>query len=98
LPAQAHADGALIQLAAGFDAFACAVAHHYGLENPDRASLWETTWVARLVEAAEHDLRAILHAVEREADPPTAKAVLWHYGPETIPLSMGKVMAPRVVR
>jgi hypothetical protein len=63
LPAQAHADGALIQLAAGFDAFACAVAHHYGLENPDRASLWETKWVARLVEAAEHDLRAILHAV-----------------------------------
>ena len=51
LPAQAHADGALIQLAAGFDAFACAVAHHYGLENPDRASLWETKWVARLVEA-----------------------------------------------
>jgi hypothetical protein len=25
--------------------------------------LWETKWVARLVEAAEHDLRAILHAV-----------------------------------
>jgi hypothetical protein len=36
--------------------------------------------------------------LEREADPLTAKAVLWHYRPETIPLSMGKVMAPRVVR
>lgn len=63
LPAQAHADGAIIQLAAGFDAFACAVAHHYGLENPDRASLWEMKWVAGLVEAAEHDLRAILQSV-----------------------------------
>jgi hypothetical protein len=36
--------------------------------------------------------------LEREADLLTAKAVLWHYRPETIPLSMGKVMAPRVVR
>jgi hypothetical protein len=36
--------------------------------------------------------------LEGEADPVTAKAVLWHYRPETIPLSMGKVMAPRVVR
>jgi len=35
LPAQAHADGALIQLAAGFDAFACAVAHHHHLPKPD---------------------------------------------------------------
>jgi hypothetical protein len=35
---------------------------------------------------------------EREADPLTAKAVLYHYRPETIPLNMGKLMAPRVVR
>jgi hypothetical protein len=34
LPAQAHADGALILLAAGFDAIACAVAHRYGVANP----------------------------------------------------------------
>ena len=41
------------------------------------------------------DLRSWL---EREADPVTAKAVLLHYRPDTIPLSMGKVLAPRVVR
>lgn len=63
LPAQAHADGALIQLAAGFDAFACAVAHHFGLENPDRASLWETKWVMRLIEVAEPDLRLVIQSV-----------------------------------
>jgi hypothetical protein len=63
LPAQAHADGALIQLAAGFDAFACAVAHHYGLPNPDRASLWESKSRSRLVEAAERNLQEILKSV-----------------------------------
>jgi len=63
LPAQAHADGSLIQLAAGFDAFACAVTRQYGLANPDRASLWETKWITQLVEAAEPDLRVILQSV-----------------------------------
>jgi len=63
LPAQAHADGAMLQLAAAFDAFACAVAHHHGLENPDRASFLETRWVTRLVEAAEPDLRVVIQFV-----------------------------------
>jgi hypothetical protein len=63
LPAQAHADGALIQLAAGFDAFACAVAHHYDLPNPDRASFWEAKWVVRLVGAADPDLRGLIKSV-----------------------------------
>lgn len=36
--------------------------------------------------------------LEREADPMTAKAALWHYRPDTAPLRMGKVLAPRVVR
>lgn len=66
LPAQAHADGALLQLAAGFDAFACAVAHHCGLENPDRASLWETRWVTWLLEVTETELRAVIQSVVDE--------------------------------
>ncbi len=222
LPAQAHADGALLQLATGFDAFACAVAHQHGLETPDRASFWGARWVARLVEAAEPDLRVVIQSVvhdrnfaglkfyrnlaahrgvigeqqrggqveevgvdgvrfmlpdwlpmdapdhpsysvrpilrrylewgrpalaglnavasavwepteqaeaqelvfseemfediaptlqavgleldelrswlERKADPLTAKAVLWHYRPDTAPLNIGRVLAPRVVR
>jgi hypothetical protein len=41
------------------------------------------------------DLRIWL---EWEADPVTANAVFWHCRPDTIPLSMGKVLAPRLVR
>jgi hypothetical protein len=44
------------------------------------------------------DLDDLRNWLKREADPVTAKAVLWHYRPDTIPLSMGKVLAPRVVR
>jgi len=63
LPAQAHTDGVLIQLAAGFDAFACAVAHHYDLPKPDRASFWEANWVAQLVGVAEPEVRDLIQAV-----------------------------------
>lgn len=55
--------GALIQLAAGFDAFACAVAHHYDLPKPDRASFWEANWVAQLVGVAEPEVRDLIQAV-----------------------------------
>jgi len=63
LPAQAHADGALIQLAAGFDASACAVAHHHHLPKPDRASFWEADWVAQLAGVADSEVRDLIQAV-----------------------------------
>lgn len=36
------------------------------------------------------DLDDLRNWLEREADPVTAKAVLWHYRPDTIPLSMAR--------
>lgn len=50
VPAQAHADAVVVQLAAALDAFACAVAHYGQLANRDRASF--DNWNASLVEAA----------------------------------------------
>jgi hypothetical protein len=38
LPVWAHSDGCIFQLYAAFDAFACAVAHRFGLSRPERAS------------------------------------------------------------
>jgi hypothetical protein len=44
------------------------------------------------------ELDVLRRWLERVAGPMTAKAVLWHYRPDTKPLTMGTVLAPRVVR
>lgn len=64
--AQAHADAALIQVAAAFDAFACAVAHRYGVKNPDRADF--AGWAKSLAAAADEDVRVAIESVAAEKD------------------------------
>lgn len=68
LPAQAHADGSLIQLAAAFDAFACAVAHRYGIDekDPDSASFRGEWWNARLIDAADPELANLIRSVSQD--------------------------------
>ncbi len=61
LPVQAHADGVLVQIAAAFDAFACAVAHRHGLPAPDRADFGG--WNERLAEAESGDLAGALREI-----------------------------------
>ena len=63
VPVQAHADGVLLQLAAAFDAFACAVAHRHRFDNADKADL--TGWHDRLVRGAHPDLAAAITAVRK---------------------------------
>jgi hypothetical protein len=50
------------------------------------------------LEAVGIELDDLRRWLERVADSVTAKAVLWHYRPDTMPLSMGTVLAPRVTR
>ena len=62
LDALGHGDGVFLELAGAFDAFACAVAHWQGLDNPDLASLR-----ASLADACEGSLAERIQAVT--ADP-----------------------------
>lgn len=61
--AQAHADGVLQQLAAAFDAFACAVAHRYGSGrgDPDRSDFARDH--VRLADAAGGELGAAMKEI-----------------------------------
>lgn len=66
VPAEAHADGAVLQLTAAFDAFACGVAHWHGLLDADRASFAGDRWNARLAEAAGGELGDLIRATPKE--------------------------------
>lgn len=61
-----HGDGSLLQLAAAFDAFACAVAHRHGLDNPDGASFGG--WSDALTNACGGTLGRSIRAVAGDAD------------------------------
>jgi hypothetical protein len=63
VPAQANADGVLLQTAAAFDAFACAVAYHGELDDAHSASFDGRTWRDRLAEAAGEDLAEEIGAI-----------------------------------
>jgi hypothetical protein len=62
IPVQAHADATLIQLAAAFDAFACAAAHRSGLKHPDLADFDRSN--EPLVKAGPPELSSALRAVK----------------------------------
>jgi hypothetical protein len=58
IDALGHGDGVFLQLSGAFDAYACAVAHRHGLDEPDLAS-----FRARLADACEQPLAERIQAV-----------------------------------
>ncbi len=60
LDAFGHSDGVFLQLAAAFDAFACAIAHKVGLSNPDKADFASSN--ALLVTKTGGDLGTLIES------------------------------------
>jgi hypothetical protein len=73
--------------------------HNFATDpQPHRRGTSSGAKMTRSPASGRLDLDDLRNWLEREADRVTAKAVLWHYRPDTIPLSMGMVLALRVVR